>query len=247
MDEAFGHDGPPTRNVVSDALVVKCVKDAWAVIVSEEKTGADDELHPLECKEVDLDHLSSLSISFQNICVISNLTGFDTLTRLALDNNVLTEIVGIAHLVNLVWLDLSFNQITEIKGVESLVKLKDLTLFSNHISSIRGLDNCKELNCLSMGNNDIKEQESVMYLRRFPKLRMLNMKGNPLTEDPDYRYFTIAHLNNLQYLDYSLVELCELLQAKDLHQDSLVDLNEKDALTRTSTETGVGGFGVEGG
>lgn len=50
---------------------------------------------------------------------ISNLAGLDKLTKLQLDNNLLTKIGGLEALPNLKWLDLSFNMITEISGLDS--------------------------------------------------------------------------------------------------------------------------------
>ena len=46
----------------------------------------------------------------------------------------------------------------------------------------------------------------MIYLRRFDKLRTLNMSGNPLCEDPNYRLFAIAYLSHLVYLDFRLVD-----------------------------------------
>lgn len=42
-----------------------------------------------------------------------------SLTRLCLDNNFITKIENLDHLVNLTWLDLSFNSITKIQVKES--------------------------------------------------------------------------------------------------------------------------------
>ena len=46
----------------------------------------------------------------------------------------------------------------------------------------------------------------IAYLRRFKQLNSLNLDGNPLSQDPNYKPFTIAHLPNLVYLDYRLVD-----------------------------------------
>ena len=42
------------------------------------------------------------------------------LQKLCLDNNLITEIVGLDHLTQLRWLDLSFNKIEVIKGLDKL-------------------------------------------------------------------------------------------------------------------------------
>ena len=42
----------------------------------------------------------------------------------------------------------------------------------------------------------------------------------------------VAHLSHLQYLDYSLVELKELVTAKETYQDTLMDLEEKEGMAK---------------
>ena len=77
-----------------------------------------------------------LRMSFKNIRRIDNLQGFEGLTTLCLDNNVIDKIGNISHLVNLRWLDLSFNNIRKIEGLEKLVELQDLSLFNNKIEQV---------------------------------------------------------------------------------------------------------------
>ena len=134
-----------------------------------------------------LEMASRLALSYKNIARIDNLTGFHALTNLCLDNNVITTMENMEHLTNLKWLDLSFNNITKIEGLEKLVHLQDLSLFGNQIETIEGLSQCTDLNCLSMGNNNIKEYDSIVYLREFRSLRLVNLKGNPICEDQDYK------------------------------------------------------------
>ena len=37
---------------------------------------------------------------------------------------------------------------------------------------------------------------------RFTNLQLLNLAGNPLCQDPDYKSFVLSHLKHLLYLDY---------------------------------------------
>jgi hypothetical protein len=46
----------------------------------------------------------------------------------------------------------------------------------------------------------------VIYLRRFPKLEILNLAGNPIGKLQEYRPYILAHVNNLRYVDYRLVD-----------------------------------------
>ncbi|KAL2101181.1 hypothetical protein ACEWY4_002942 [Coilia grayii] len=150
--------------------------------------------------------VTQLRLHFLNILKIDNLWQFTSLTKLQLDNNIIEKIEGLDSLVNLVWLDLSFNNIEKIEGLDKLVKLQDLSLFNNRISVIKNLDTMLSLEILSIGNNLLSELDSVIYLRRFKDLRTLNLAGNPLCNEENYKIFIAAYLPDLVYLDYRLVD-----------------------------------------
>jgi hypothetical protein len=59
---------------------------------------------------------------------------------------------------------------------------------------------------------------------------VLNLSGNPVCSDPEYRPFLLAHLDRLQYLDYALVDSAEVLQAREQYQDELEELKEVKAI-----------------
>ena len=45
----------------------------------------------------------------------------------------------------------------------------------------------------------------VIYLRRFKNLHTLNLAGNPLAQEVNYKLFIAAYLSDLAYLDYRLL------------------------------------------
>ena len=49
------------------------------------------------------------------------------------------------------------------------------------------------------------------------------MQGNPCSRDPDYYTRVIAHLSDLVYVDYRLVDPEKVLLAKEQWQDELYD------------------------
>lgn len=49
-------------------------------------------------------------------------------------------------------------------------------------------------------------QFQVIYLRRFKVLRTLNLSGNPFSEEANYKEYVIAHLPELVYLDFRLID-----------------------------------------
>jgi len=130
-----------------------------------------------DMKTWDLEHLS---LSYHNILEIDNLLGMERLTKLQLDNNIITKITGLDTLVNLTWLDLSFNLIDKMEGLDKLPKLQDLTLYKNKVVEVSGLDALHSLNVLSLGSNRISDlTETVQYLKQLKNnLQVLRLDDN---------------------------------------------------------------------
>ena len=124
----------------------------------------------------------------------------EKLTKLQLDNNIITKIQGLNSLVNLTWLDLSFNLIEKVEGLDKLARLEDLSLFSNRITKLEALDHLPCLNVLSVGNNELDSLEyNIKYLCGLKNnLEVLKIKGNKFKEmqqdGKDYKQYTIAYL-----------------------------------------------------
>jgi len=179
---------------------------------------------------------SQLTLSFKNIGRIENLVGFHNLAKLCLDNNLITEIIGLDHLTQLKWLDLSFNKIEVIKGLDNLKLLEDLSLFSNKIENficednINPLENCPNLQCLSLGNNKIVSLEQVKKLRKLKSIRMLTLAGNAIDKEPEYKLIVLAYVENLKYLDYALITKIDLETAQEQYHDELMDEKEKESV-----------------
>ncbi|KAA0188241.1 Dynein regulatory complex subunit 3 [Fasciolopsis buskii] len=142
----------------------------------------------------------------EDILKIDNLRAFKCLVKLQLDNNIINKIAGLEHLVHLRWLDLSFNNIERIEGLDELVNIEDLSLYNNHITRIEKMDNLMKLQVLSIGNNKVDELEDIIYLRRFPKLESICLRGNPVCEHLEYKNVLRAFLPHIVYLDYKLTK-----------------------------------------
>lgn len=56
--------------------------------------------------------------------------------------------------------------------------------------------------CTCAGNNCLADLRSTACLTRCSNLQLLNLAGNPLCADTDYRAFVLSHLQTLVYLDY---------------------------------------------
>ena len=155
----------------------------------------------------------------------------EKLTKLQLDNNIITKISGPNSLVNLKWLDLSFNLIEKIEGLENCTKLTDLSLFSNHITQLSGLENLKELNVLSVGSNKLKNlEDTIKYLQKLKnKLEVLRISNNQFQKQNtnEYKKYTIARLKDLKYFDYELIEAKDREQANEEHKDEMTNYDNE--------------------
>jgi hypothetical protein len=54
--------------------------------------------------------------------------------------------------------------------------------------------------------------------RKFERLRLLNLEGNPVCKEAEYRMMVLAFLNQLKYLDYSMVQRDEIIAAREQFQ-----------------------------
>lgn len=185
-----------------------------------------------------IDHaeVTSLRLDYKNILKIDNLWGFENLTKLQLDNNIIERIENIGFLKNLTWLDLSFNNITVIEGLDGLTKLTDLTLYNNRISTITNMDDLINLQVFSIGNNNLSFLENVSYLSKFAQLRVLNLNGNSISKSPNYRSYILAHIRNLKYLDYRLVDDESVKQSKDKYLDDLIAIEEEEKVAISKSD-----------
>ncbi|XP_035195647.1 dynein regulatory complex subunit 3 isoform X2 [Oxyura jamaicensis] len=211
-------------NVIDDEMLQKAI----------EEQRPEDIVKLAESEGIDFRDVTELQLSFRNILQIDNLWQFESLTKLQLDNNVIEKIEALESLVHLVWLDLSFNNIEVIEGLDTLVKLQDLSLYNNRISKIEHMDTLQELQIFSIGKNNLTALEDVVYLRRFKKLRTLNLTGNPFCEEEQYVLFVVAHIPDLVYLDFKLVSdtTRELAVSKYQYLIDPLELEEAQALAQ---------------
>ncbi|KAB5553905.1 hypothetical protein PHYPO_G00044050 [Pangasianodon hypophthalmus] len=182
------------------------------------------------------DKVTQLCLDYRNILKIDHLWQFTSLTKLQLDNNIIEKIQGLEKLTNLVWLDLSFNNIEVIEGLDTLVKLQDLSLFNNRISVIENMDALQNLHIVSLGNNLISQLDNVIYLRKFQNLRTLDLSGNPVCKDENYKFFVAAYLSDLVYLDYRLLDEQTREKAQYQYQSAIEKIKHNELQEQKATE-----------
>jgi Leucine-rich repeat (LRR) protein len=76
---------------------------------------------------------------------------------------------------------------------------------------------------LYIGNNLMDELKEVLNLKLLPKLIILDLSGNSLCKEGNYRVYCIFHLRKLKVLDGLQIESQELLEAKDMFAGRLTE------------------------
>lgn len=81
---------------------------------------------------------------------------------------------------------------------------------------------CVHTSCTTLvsGNNAIAKLDNVSYLRRFNDLKLVNLAGNPMCKDSDYKSYVLSHIKNLTYMDYRRVNDKDVTTAVEQHQVS---------------------------
>ncbi|XP_058272588.1 leucine-rich repeat and guanylate kinase domain-containing protein isoform X4 [Hemibagrus wyckioides] len=127
---------------------------------------------------------------------------------------------GLQH----VYLSLSLpkgNLIKKIENLQTLRSLQILDLSSNRIQSLSGLQDLHLLGNINLESNMIGEIKECTHVQYLLLLRELNLKRNPIQEQPDYRLAVIFILNHLTVMDERPVTVEEKVSAVNKYDPSL--------------------------
>ena len=155
-----------------------------------------------------------------DICGLENNT---LLEELCLEENRISKINNLGLLTNLTKLDMGKNKLTKIVGLSTLTRLTQLSLEDNNISSVAGLEQLSSLMELYIGNNRISDLKEVQYLKQLPKLLILDMAGNDVCREDNYRLFFIYNLKKLKVLDGIGIDSPEQSHAKEAYSGKLTE------------------------
>jgi Leucine-rich repeat (LRR) protein len=159
---------------------------------------------------------STLDYSFHDLSDVQELLTLHNqeatrASSIRLSNNHLTNLKGFKEAFRMVlapseevlWIDLSFNKLKSLDElVESYPNLRVLYLHGNKIEHLSQLD-------------------SLSHLK---ELRNLTIHGNPVVDEPNYRFFILSRLPKLKHLDFSAITKQDrisiriLLKRQELHR-----------------------------
>ncbi|XP_047431488.1 leucine-rich repeat and guanylate kinase domain-containing protein isoform X2 [Mugil cephalus] len=148
-------------------------------------------------------HMPDLAILDASHNEISNFFEFQppkNLEEVNFSHNRMTKMRDLSAYLSLCKLDLDHNSLSEITGLEQCCRLTHLSLAHNKISRISGVDGLP-LTHLSL----ISKIEECKHIHDLLLLRDLNLLGNPVQEQPDYRLAIIFLLQHLTVLDQEKV------------------------------------------
>jgi len=207
-----------------------------------------------QTEAVDLDlssrNISSLQITnpFQEVKILNlskngltKLDGIQFLTGLVelnVENNSLVDITDIGHLSQLKRLELGGNQISNLgHAFTGLKELVLLSLENNRISSLVGLSEMTNLLELYIGENFVDDLKEIRHLGGLKKLIVLDLWGNPLCREKEFRLFCIFNVKELKVLDGYPIQPKELEDSKQAFTGKLSDELLAEKLLGKNLET----------
>ncbi|KAE9012212.1 hypothetical protein PF011_g9013 [Phytophthora fragariae] len=125
-----------------------------------------------------------------------------SLEILSLSHNRLTSLQHFQYFVNLIELNVNFNQIETLDNLQC-AGLEKLFIANNQVVDISPLRKLLKLNTLSLYGNRIADLDSALHIcRGLPKLRSLDLGGNPCSRDVEgYKFRVVRVLSRLKTLD----------------------------------------------
>lgn len=76
---------------------------------------------------------------------------------------------------------------------------------------------------LYIGNNKLVNLKDILQLRSLSQLIILDLSGNPVCQEQNYRLYAIYHLKRLKVLDGYAVDVAEIDAAKAKYDGRLTD------------------------
>jgi len=108
-------------------------------------------------------------------------------------------------------------QLKHLDAIATNFRVKEVFCSDNMIKNLDGLKKFKFLNSLLIANNKLRDLEKFLaILKKFAFLEKLDLFGNPLAEEPDYRMKVIWEMPQLKVLDRHPITVEERIKAEKM-------------------------------
>ena len=164
--------------------------------------------------------LNDLSLSGNKISDISALSTLTNLKELRLSGNEINNISPLASLTNLEYLYLKGNKTSDISALANLTKLKDLIISETEISNISALSNLTNLEKLTLNKNKISDISSLATLT---KLEWLELDENEISN-----ISPLSKLTNLIYLSLNENKISDISSLSTLTKLDILSINNNE-------------------
>nr|XP_046235380.1 leucine-rich repeat and guanylate kinase domain-containing protein isoform X3 [Scatophagus argus] len=196
--------------------------------------------------------LKEVNLSHNRMTKMKDLSAYSSLRKLDLGHNSFREISGLEQCFQLIHLNLAHNkilkissldnlplvhlclrgnQLKRIEGLENLKSLQVLDLSLNRINSLSGLQNLHLLGSINLEKNLISEIQECKHVHDLFLLRDLNLLGNPVQEQPDYRLAVVFLLQHLTVLDQEKVTAEQKVSSINKYDPPLDVVAARDHIT----------------
>ncbi|OMJ10779.1 Leucine-rich repeat-containing protein 48 [Smittium culicis] len=119
-----------------------------------------------------------------------------------ISHNEIERIDGLDKLKSLTKLSASYNKFRQIPKFGENENMKEIKINNNKITFVHeSLSNLVNLQVLDLGNNLITNFSQIEPLYKLKKLTNLNLKGNPIANDPEYKKTILENIPELRILD----------------------------------------------
>lgn len=109
------------------------------------------------------------------------------------------------------------NKLSKLDNLDKNFRVRQVYVQDNRIVSLAGLRTFKFLQVLLASNNQLRDLEKqIGLLSRFNFLARLDLFGNPVAEEPDYRLRIIKKIPRVEILDMQVVKESERVRADEV-------------------------------
>lgn len=143
--------------------------------------------------------LQELWLGKNKISKIENLS--TSLTRLSLQDNLISKIHGLESCINLQEVYLSDNGISKIEGLENLVNLVILDVSNNRITRIENVEHLSLLEEFWCTDNKIETFSAITPLSKCQSLQTVYFQRNKIDQDLQYKRKIILEIPHIQEID----------------------------------------------